>query len=187
MTRRRPMSCTCALTRAHGAPVAGRARPGGRSQRVGDDVHHEGRRCRAALRSDADDARPRAPARPPLWVPPAAAAVRLTGVTVRFCAAVLSQDGVIEWASPSLACWDSWTYRASSRASPSARAPLRVVRGPRTTPPRSGPRARQRMDRRREQRHVDPGARRKGPAAGGDRRALPKAHQPDQYYALIGR
>jgi len=35
-------------------------------------------------------------------VPPVAAAVRLMGVTVRFCAAVLSQDGVIQWASPSL-------------------------------------------------------------------------------------
>ncbi|HEX8115251.1 MAG TPA: hypothetical protein VF516_46310, partial [Kofleriaceae bacterium] len=35
-------------------------------------------------------------------VPPVAAAVRLMGVTVRFCAAVLSQDGVIQRASPSL-------------------------------------------------------------------------------------
>lgn len=35
-------------------------------------------------------------------VPPVAAAVRLMSVTARCCAAVLSQDGVIQWASPSL-------------------------------------------------------------------------------------
>jgi len=35
-------------------------------------------------------------------VPPSAAARRLTGATIRYCAAVLSQDGKIVWASPSM-------------------------------------------------------------------------------------
>jgi hypothetical protein len=35
-------------------------------------------------------------------VPPIAAALRLMSVTFRFCAAVLSRDGVIQWASPSM-------------------------------------------------------------------------------------
>jgi hypothetical protein len=35
-------------------------------------------------------------------VPPIAAALRLTSATIRYCAAVLSQDGKIVWASPSM-------------------------------------------------------------------------------------